>query len=378
MFLMRLEKAAPTSESSRSASASDIAIHSEERRAQVDSIQTVDTSAEIQLLENALQAATGYNRRSLPQLSASGEHKSSLSTGSTQLQLLGGSSQVARDSSPSFSSPQGTELQRFNASMTTSASVDSRAQIAAKGMTVEEADASWSVVADYALLYNMSFLRGELEYFCGHHQRAFTNFQLCLQHTTQLRQQIACFKQLIRLKTISGEYLLALILGVRALSLLHFELQGLRLDGKAWTCDQRRVEDMFNEIIATVREKGCEGDVARLFTTLPICTEPRLLMIGEILVELIYAAHLSSQTLLQLVVFSSVSHTLRHGVCKLEGFAFCMFGASLLARSVASEKFLARDASMWGACGLNLCLQFNNQTDYCVSHSTASSDVRCS
>jgi hypothetical protein len=365
MFLMRLEKTAPTTETSRTATASEQSFRSEERRAQVDSIQTLDTSAEIQQLEDALQTATMQRRltpKSQLQLVAgkstsptSAAYASSSQAGSNRLTLLAGSE------SASCSSPHATE--RFNANVT---SVSSHVQIAAKGMTVEEADASWSVVADYSMLYDMSFLRGELEYFCGQHQRAFTHFRLCLQHTTQLRQQIACFKQLIRLKTISGEYLLALILGVRALSLLHFELQGLRLDGKAWTCDQRRVEDMFNEIMATVRDKGCEGDVARLFSTLPICTEPRLLMIGEILVELIYPAHLSSQTLLQLVVFSSVSHTLRYGVCKLEGFAFCMFGASLLAKSVASRKFLARDASMWGACGLNLCLQFNNQTDYCV------------
>ena len=411
MFLMRLEKVAPTTENSASASASnDASAASDDKRAAVEAINTMDTSEQIAALEQALQrtvinqapavkpnaapAAAPSTTSSAQQrmlhaaavqsidnhaAASSGHRKPGASAGRTGAggavadapstasnQVVAAPAAAAAPAATASAGVSSGATHTFNANVSSSASASTRADLTIKGMTAAEGEAVWAVQSDYSVLYDLSFLRGELEYLCGHHRRSFTAFQLCLQNSTQLRQQIGCLKQLVRLKSISGEYLLALILGVRALSLLHYELTGLRLDGKAWSCDQRQVESLFEDIQLSVRNLGCaDGQIGNLFSVLRVCEDPRLQLVGEVLVELIFPALMTSQSLLQLIVFTTVAHSIKHGLCKLEGFAFCMFGASLLAKSVASESFLAKDAQQWGAAGLNLCLQFNNQTDYC-------------
>jgi len=415
MFLMRLEKVAPVSENSHSASASEL-VESEVLRNQTNNLNIQDTSEQVKALEQALQMAQAHAPAGQQQLAsavtpplvtrtaaAAARSSDNSAAGSaplnaTQQRLLEGARGGAAGERPSGDRPQvgsssSTALVRSDVSSTDLAPVSAesgsllssrplsgdefnsaatneghaRADIAGKGHTVEEQNAVWAVRSDYLLLYELSFLRGELEYLCGHHRRSFLHFQLCLQHTTHVRQQIACFKQLIRLKTIGGEYQLALILGVRALSLLRFELHGLSLDGKQWSCDASVVHHLFEQIMATVRGLGCENDIARLLTVLPLCNDARMTMVSDVLVELIFPAHFSSQLLLQFFAFTTVAHSLRYGLSRQEAFAFCMFGASLLARSVQSDHFWAKSAQQWGALGLNLCLRFNHQPGYARS-----------
>jgi hypothetical protein len=104
----------------------------------------------------------------------------------------------------------------------------------------------WAVAGDYDLLFALSFARGELEYLCGHHQSSFHHFQQLLRRTPQLAQQIAIYRQLIRLKTIAGEYQAALRLSVQGLQLLGVEVVGLSIAAdKKVAVDVAVVKDMF-------------------------------------------------------------------------------------------------------------------------------------
>ena len=119
------------------------------------------------------------------------------------------------------------ELSGSNAGKVTQRSAVRSAIGAGRVPTRTVLDQAWSIVEDYDLLFALCFARGELEYLCGHHQRSFLHFQFCLQRTQQLTQQVAIYRQLIRLKTIAGEYQFALILAVKGLMLLGVEVQGL-------------------------------------------------------------------------------------------------------------------------------------------------------
>ena len=114
--------------------------------------------------------------------------------------------------------------------------------------TKGEMDHVWSVTSDYDLLFALSFARGELEYLCGHHQSSAQHFKACLNRTQKLTQQIAIYRQLIRLKTIAGEYQAALRLSVEGLQLLGVEVHGLSTSGKKVYVDSLAVHGMFDQL----------------------------------------------------------------------------------------------------------------------------------
>jgi hypothetical protein len=301
----------------------------------------------------------------------------------------------------------------------------------------QQADRIWQSDEDYDLLFALSFARAELLYLCGHHQSAFAHFQLLMTRTKKQKQLVDIYRQLIRLKTIAGDYLSALQLAIKGLSLLGVHVQGLSIgSSKKVTVDDEYVRQMFGELQTMLKEferKNVEeqrhrasaeqtdaspvhahkmsqsvgecssddsrdpdestsydesddddehlfasaagastttGGVARLTIRsllhhLPLCSDERQVLVGELLLESVFPAHMLNALVLQHVALSSVIHSMKHGLSGNEGFSFAMVGASLLATRIDDTQFVAADAQEWGKLGLRFCLKYNNQMGYC-------------
>lgn len=218
MFLVRLEKVATLSENSQASSRSR-STDSKDKQEQMNRVQTLvatSMSGEVQLItaQGALVAASPSI--SHPAFAFDTAHLSNTMLGD-----------------------------RENVRDEVSAAVLKRQM---KAVDADTLTLIWSKREDYDLLYAVSFYRGELEYLCGHPDRAFDWFSLCLSRTTQLTQQIAIFRQLIRLKTINGDYLHALVLASHALRLLGVEIPGWRSSGKEIIVDRSAIVMSFDEL----------------------------------------------------------------------------------------------------------------------------------
>ena len=205
MFLMRLEQYAPTSENSRSSSHSD-SLDSNDKQQQMNEVTTLvaqDSQPE------------GHNNPS-----GSDTHNI--------LPLTPGLSSTPNPIECPPPAPVAKHWQR---------------------LPLDAIIETWTKVpADYPLLYFLTFSRGELEYLCGHHFRSFSWFSSCLSRSTQLVQQTAIFRQLIRLKTISGDYLHALTLATQALKLLGTEIVGWKIENKQLLVDPASVVQLFDQL----------------------------------------------------------------------------------------------------------------------------------
>jgi hypothetical protein len=105
--------------------------------------------------------------------------------------------------------------------------------------------------------------------------------------------------------------------------------------------------------------------IRSLLHHLPLCTDARQILVGELFLESVFPAYMLNGFVLQHVALSSVIHSMQHGLSGNEGFSFAMVGASLLANPIDDSRFVAADAQEWGKLGLELCLRYNNQQQYC-------------